>query len=36
MGTDMTSVMNAYMGLARGNATMLDNLKVGKRHHCRL
>ena len=25
----MTSVMNAYMGLARGNATMLDNLKVG-------
>ena len=29
MGTSMDMVMNAYMGLAKGNATMLDNLKVG-------
>ena len=29
MGTSMEMVMNAYMGLAKGNATMIDNLKVG-------
>ena len=29
MGTDITSIQNAYQGLAKGNATMLDNLKVG-------
>ena len=29
MGTDITSIQNAYEGLAKGNATMLDNLKVG-------
>ena len=28
-GTDMESVQNAIMGLARGNFTMLDNLKLG-------
>lgn len=28
-GSDMESVSNAYMGLAKGNATMLDNLKLG-------
>ena len=28
-GSDMQSVQNAYMGLAKGNATMLDNLKLG-------
>ena len=29
MGTNINSIMFAYMGLAKGNATMLDNLKVG-------
>ena len=29
MGTNIEAVKNAYMGLARGNATMLDNLRVG-------
>lgn len=29
LGTDMTMVQNAYAGLARGNATMLDNLRIG-------
>lgn len=29
MGTDIQSIQNAYQGLAKGNATMLDNLKIG-------
>lgn len=29
MGTDIALIQNAYEGLAKGNATMLDNLKVG-------
>lgn len=29
MGTSLESIQNAYQGLAKGNATMLDNLKVG-------
>lgn len=29
MGTDMTSVQNAYQGFAKQNYTMLDNLKLG-------
>jgi phage-related protein len=29
MGTDISMIQSAYQGLARGNATMLDNLKVG-------
>lgn len=29
MGTDISSIQNAYEGFAKGNATMLDNLKVG-------
>lgn len=28
-GTDIQSIQNAYQGFAKGNATMLDNLKVG-------
>lgn len=28
-GTDMESVMNAYMGFSKENYTMLDNLKLG-------
>lgn len=29
MGTSIEQIQNAYQGLAKGNATMLDNLKVG-------
>lgn len=29
MGTDMESITNAYQGFAKGNYTMLDNLKLG-------
>lgn len=29
MGTDMTMIQNAYQGFAKGNYTMLDNLKLG-------
>ena len=28
-GTDLSSIQNAYMGFAKGNFTMLDNLKLG-------
>jgi len=34
MGTDMSSLQNAYSGFAKGNYTMLDNLKLGKTHYC--
>lgn len=29
MGTDIASIQNAYQGFAKGNYTMLDNLKLG-------
>lgn len=29
MGTDIQSIQNAYQALSKGNATLLDNLKVG-------
>ena len=29
MGTDMEAIQNAYQGFAKGNYTMLDNLKLG-------
>ena len=29
MGTDISSIQNAYMGFAKQNYTMLDNLKLG-------
>lgn len=29
MGTDIGLIQNAYEGLSKGNATMLDNLKIG-------
>ncbi len=29
MGTDMSSIQNAYQGFAKHNCTMLDNLKLG-------
>ncbi len=34
MGTSMESIQNAYQGFAKSNYTMLDNLKLGKLHHC--
>ena len=30
MGTDMSLIQNAYQGFAKGNMTMLDNLKLGR------
>ena len=33
MGTDITSIQNAYQGFAKQNFQMLDNLKLG-RHYC--
>lgn len=29
MGSDLTAIQNAYSGFAKGNFTMLDNLKLG-------
>lgn len=34
MGTDIGMIQNAYQGFAKGNMTMLDNLKLGKIHYC--
>ena len=34
MGTDISSIQNAYQGFAKQNYTMLDNLKLGKIRHC--
>jgi len=34
MGTSMDMIQNAYQGFAKDNYTMLDNLKLGKTHHC--
>lgn len=36
MGTDMEMIQNAYSGFAKGNFTMLDNLKLGRLHYCRV
>lgn len=36
MGTDMESIQYAYQGFAKQNYTMLDNLKLGKIHYCRV
>ena len=30
LGTDMSLIQNAYQGFAKGNMTMLDNLKLGR------
>ena len=32
MGTQMGSIMNAYMGFSKQNYTMLDNLKLGRQY----
>ena len=36
MGTDMELIQNAYQGFAKQNYTMLDNLKLGRLHYCRV
>lgn len=36
MGTSMELIQNSYQGFAKQNYTMLDNLKLGKLHHCRV
>ena len=36
MGTDMASIQQAYQGFAKQNYTMLDNLKLGRLHYCRV
>lgn len=33
MGTDLTSIQNAYQGFAKSNYTMLDNLKLGRNQY---
>lgn len=35
MGTNISMIQNAYQGFAKDNYTMLDNLKLGRRNHCR-
>lgn len=34
MGTSIEMIQHAYQGFARGSYVMLDNLKLGKIHHC--
>ena len=36
MDTSMEMIQNAYQGFAKGNMTMLDNLKLGRLHYCRV
>lgn len=36
MGTSMEMIQNAYQGFAKSNYTMLDNLKLGRPHYCRV
>ena len=36
LGTDMSLIQNAYQGFAKGNMTMLDNLKLGRPQYCRV
>ena len=36
MGTDIGMIQNAYQGFAKQNYTMLDNLKLGRLHYCRV
>ena len=36
MGTSMEMIQNAYQGFAKQNYTMLDNLKLGRPHYCRV
>ena len=36
LGTDMSLIQNAYQGFAKQNYTLLDNLKLGRLHYCRV
>lgn len=36
MGTNIDSIVQTYQSLARGNFAMLDNLKLGRLHYCRV
>ena len=36
MGTSIEMIENAYQGFAKQNYTMLDNLKLGRPHYCRV
>lgn len=36
MGTDIESIVATYQSLSRGNYAMLDNLKLGRLHYCRV
>ena len=36
MGTSMEMIQNAYQGFAKGNMTMLDNLKLGRQKNMHL
>ena len=36
MGTSMEMIQNAYAGFAKQYYTMLDNLKLGRLHYCRV
>ena len=36
MGTSMESIVLTYQSLSRGNFAMLDNLKLGRLHYCRV
>ena len=36
MGTNIDSIVQTYQSLSRGNFAMLDNLKLGRLHYCRV
>lgn len=36
MGSDMEMIIQTYQSLSRGNFAMLDNLKLGRLHYCRV
>ena len=36
MGTSLDSIVQTYQSLSRGNMAMLDNLKLGRPHYCRV
>ena len=36
MGTSLDSIVQTYQSLSRGNMAMLDNLKLGRLHYCRV
>lgn len=36
MGTSIDSIVQTYQSLSRGNFAMLDNLKLGRPHYCRV